>query len=538
MATNGESIDSVIDALLQETELAGKRQALRDWVRNEMLDTVGRIADEATADTDLSQALAEGGLLPMFGFPTRVRYLFHGIPDGSRWPPSAVIDRDLEIAISQFAPGSETPKDKAVHTAVGVGAWEYYGGRAHYHEDPLGPRESLLYCRACLHLEPLVDDPPNACPVCGEAAPRFAPIDLAQPTGFITDMRPRNYDGQFEWRPSASGVRLSPGRQQTSATVQNLEARVGVDQLFVVNDNSGEGFRLARPTNDNINGWFSVDLKEDPARNLRIPELRVDDAVTVALGSKFKTDTLLLSAIEIPTSLRLDPSQLSSGVAARATLYSAGFLLREASARQLDVQGRELRVGLWLEPRPDMPARGWIFLADALENGAGYCTHLGREPELRKLMQSATSYLEELADENRHSCDSSCYDCLRAYENQAYHALLDWRLARDWVDLVSGLDLDVSRWANIEGDVASNFAKAFGGTATILDGDVSSVRLHGRTILVSHPMETVDEDWWSDRLSTAAADAEDRGLVEAAAELEIVSSFDLLRRPGKIVAGA
>jgi hypothetical protein len=536
VATNGESVDAVIESLLLGTELLQERYALQSWARTEMLDAVGEIADTATSDADLSQALAEGGLLPMFGFPTRVRYLFHGIPDGSQWPPKAVIDRDLEIAVSQFAPGSETPKDKAVHTAVGVGAWEYYGGRVHYHEDPLGPREDLLYCRACLHLEPGVEEAPNACPVCGEAAPRFAPVDLAQPVGFITDMRPRNYDGQFEWRPSASGGRLSPGRQETSAKLDNLEARVGVDQLYVVNDNGGEGFTLARPTNDNLNGLFSVDLKEDPARPLRIPELRVDDALTVALGSKFKTDTLLLSAIEIPSAVRLDPSQLSSGVAARATLYSAGFLLREAAARQLDVQGRELRVGLWLEPRPDMPARGWIFLADSLENGAGYCTHLGRESELRKLMQSATAYLEELADDERHSCDSSCYDCLRAYENQAYHALLDWRLARDWVDLVSGRKLDVTRWADIEGAVASSFSKAFAASAEMLDGDVWSMRLGGRTILVSHPMETVDEDWWSERLSSAAADAEDRGIVQEAAELEIVSSFDLLRRPGKIVA--
>lgn len=31
-----------------------------------------------------------------------------------------LVDRDLDIAISQFAPGSETVKDKAVHTACGV----------------------------------------------------------------------------------------------------------------------------------------------------------------------------------------------------------------------------------------------------------------------------------------------------------------------------------------------------------------------------------------------------------------------------------
>jgi hypothetical protein len=50
-------------------------------------------------------------------------------------------------------------------------------------------------------------------------------------------------------------------------------------------------------------------------------------------------------------------------------------------------------------------------------------------------------------------------------------------------------------------------------------------------------MESLEEDWWSDRLSDAAADAEDRGLVSESGALEVVSSFDLLRRPGRVVAG-
>ena len=224
-------------------------------------------------------------------------------------------------------------------------------------------------------------------------------------------------------------------------------------------------------------------------------------------------------------------------MAARATLYSAAFLVREAAARQLDVQGRELRVGLWLEPRAG-DARGWVFLADALENGAGYCTQLGTPSELAELIGSCRDYLTELEEDTRHSCDSSCYGCLRAYENQAYHALLDWRLARDWIDLVCGEDLDTSRWEGIEADVAASFSTAFGAQHQQLDGGVWLIQLNGRSIMVSHPMENPVEDFWSDRLALAEADAADQGLVAGPGSLEVVSTFDLLRRPGKIAAGA
>ena len=41
--------------------------------------------------------------------------------DQTRWPPNyGTIDRELDIAISQFAPGAQSIKDDKLHTAVGV----------------------------------------------------------------------------------------------------------------------------------------------------------------------------------------------------------------------------------------------------------------------------------------------------------------------------------------------------------------------------------------------------------------------------------
>lgn len=532
---HGSNIDRSLDALLALTKLGAHRAELQQFVGAEMLTRIGHIAAEAAPSSDLSQALAEGGLLPMFGFPTRVRYLFHGQPKGFPWPPPNTIDRDLEIAVGQFAPGSETPKDKAIHVAIGIAVWDSIAGRAVPGQHPLGPREQLFYCRDCLHLEAANGRVPTACPVCGKVDPIFSLIDLAQPLGFRTNWKPRNYDGRFDWRPSASSGRLSPGDARSTVTVDNLDARVGSDRLYVVNDNGGTGFNLAPAKNRKYSGLLSVDLKHDPShRDLDLPELDEDNAVNVALGSRHVTDTLLLAARSVPDDLRLDPREVSG----KATLYSAGFLLREAAARQLDVQGRELRVGLWLEPLQDTDPRGWIFLADALENGAGYCTHLGEPDELAKLLVSAGEYLTDLANENKHSCDSACYDCLRSYENQAYHALLDWRLARDWLDLIEGNALNVARWADAEERVARSFGAAFGVPAVqVAEGVWTCPAGEDRLIVVSHALEDPREDWWSDRLSAAVADAEDRGLVPEGGRVECRSAFDLLRRPGAVYAG-
>ena len=71
----------------------------------------------------LAQFLAERGLLPMYGMPTRVRDLYltlmrdgDGIDAEYFW---SSIDRDQEMAIFEFAPGSILVKDKRKHLAIG-----------------------------------------------------------------------------------------------------------------------------------------------------------------------------------------------------------------------------------------------------------------------------------------------------------------------------------------------------------------------------------------------------------------------------------
>ena len=86
----------------------------------------------------------------MFGFPTQVRYLFHKRPNASaKWPPEEVVDRPLDLAISQFAPGSETVKEALIHTAVGVVRYQRQGNQAVEMPNPLGPVTTVGLCTAC-----------------------------------------------------------------------------------------------------------------------------------------------------------------------------------------------------------------------------------------------------------------------------------------------------------------------------------------------------------------------------------------------------
>ncbi|MEV7012929.1 DUF1998 domain-containing protein [Streptosporangium sp. NPDC051022] len=129
----------------------------------------------------------------------------------------------------------------------------------------------------------------------------------------------------------------------------------------------------------------------------------------------------------------------------RAAWYSLAFLLRTAAAEFLDVDPRELIAGVHPGPHRDGTAL-YAFLADALENGAGFSTHLGEVAG--EFTEHVARFLKDLAvPAHADTCETSCYGCLRDYDNMVFHPLLDWRLGADLFAVLSGGRLTPTNWA-------------------------------------------------------------------------------------------
>ena len=178
----------------------------------------------------------------MFGFPDARRGFFcTPTPTrGYQWPPEDAVDRDFDIAISQFAPGAETVKDGIVHTAVGVAHYRRIGNRIQEEPNPLGADTPIGTCSNCQAVSLNPTPGTNVCPVC--QTPSFAIISVTQPRGFRTLFDGgRDFDGTFEWTPRAS-------RQKTDAdalpmtTVANVEFWSGERDVCTVNDNAVKCF--------------------------------------------------------------------------------------------------------------------------------------------------------------------------------------------------------------------------------------------------------------------------------------------------------
>lgn len=490
-------VEHSCDILLNYTDasLRARRPALLAFVRNQLIAEITRIASPGSVyqQENLSERLANAGLLPMFGFPTRVRLLFHDRPTRGNWPPErGVVDRDLDLAISQFAPRAETVKDGLIHTSVGVVHYRTGpAGEPAEQPDPLGPPIPAGICYQCQAVD--YNSPPNpTCSTCGATQQHPQPyrlVNLSQPPGFRTLYgTSRDFDGIFEWTPRASRPKTSAGPRPLSRR-RNFGVWANQDTVFVLNDNHGAGFNFLRI--DRTNTWVTAEAVRQVID--RPPRLDTANSDLRVLASIKQTDILVVGIDRWPAGVFASPLS----VYGRAALYSFGFMLRRAAAVRLDIDERELKVGLHVTSQgPNVI--GYIFLSDSLENGAGYSSLLGQPGEMEQLLefvvgQGSNAFFGPLISPAHSAfCQTSCPDCLRDYSNLAFHNILDWRLGLDLarlaLDPAASIDFTVPYWQQLVPAAASAYFANQPGWSIVTAAPVPIARNATTFELITHPL--------------------------------------------------
>lgn len=538
-----------------------------EFIQGKLLGQIDSVvSDDTYTQEALSERLANAGLLPMFGFPTRVRLLFTKLPSsGKKWPPPGVVDRDLDLAISVFAPGSQIVKDKEVHTACGVADFKPARNtvivRPGFASTNGGSDWFIGVCKSCKAVRyfdcsvntrneepgPILVD----CPACKERD--MCLIKAREPLGFFTDFKPEEFEGMFEWRPRATRPRLELGNVKMRP-VSGTNLRVFGDKMIMtsLNDNGGEGgfnFKMANIRGHHGAGAYAV---ADVLSKNDDPQVIVSgEDHLIALLCRRPTDVLMMDFCDWSQGVIADPTKVEG----RAAWYSFSFMMRLAAASLLDIDPRELQAGFRTTPSASGPV-GQAFLSDALENGAGYCRWLAQSNNFAELLaetsvakQGSLAYkwfMEPVRNGSRHQdeCDTSCHKCLRDYDNMAYHGLLDWRLALDMariaLDASSTVDLH-SEWQGsknpwsllVEGpnvpvsQIMSQLGFKNHETFVNLSGFVHAKR---RSILiVCHPLWTDNNGMW--REARQAAEHKYHGFA-----VHMINPFRALRRPTDYIA--
>ncbi|MFK4221606.1 DEAD/DEAH box helicase [Streptomyces sp. NPDC019890] len=511
---------------------------------DELLVHVEEVAARTVGHSDLSQRLAEAGLLPMFGFPTRSRLLYRSIPRKTfPWPPADSVNRDLAVALSKFAPGSETPQDGRLLRSRGVVSLVPSGRGVQAAEEPFGPEQLVAMCRICSHVDPQAAVEPETgsagtCPACGAESKYYRAVPFREPAGFRAAHEARDYDGYRELGSNATSARTATDLEKTAPRIHRaaddwMVVHTGSGDRYIVNTNSGKLFRFAKNTGP-WRGYIALDN----------PKAEAD--LEIALGATQHTDMLFIGAkgaLDTNRGLRFDisRSQQIDGFpeayhGRRAAWYSLAALLRRAAAPHLDVQPEELLSGIHGSDAP-VAAPVMAYLADSLDNGAGFSTYLGSEEHIDEFLQAVDRYVHDLeADHHAHNCRSSCYACLRDYSNMRLHPLYDWRLARDLTDALRGRKLRIDPdehavllkgWADEEPNVSLKETTA--GPVALFMSDFTGEPV---AVAVKHPLESASEECGNERLQALRHEVRAAGL---ATQVAFADSYSLDRTPAAVI---
>lgn len=445
---NATDVTDICERFAAHTDLTpSEKRELVTWVRQgDLVASIdSAVAKDGGATSELSECLATYGVLPMFGFPSRVRELAaKPIKQRLDRQSSIVADRPLGQAVSMFAPGAKIVRDGSVHVVAGFAAWDYSGHKPRP-VDPLGQALRMGTCSTC---GSAYDAPEN--PICVVCSSQLAIFNVHQPLGFRTTYQVSDYRDSTDESPGTGHVALAlTDRPVSENEVLGSHLRVYEKaRLVQINDNNGRLFKVGT-NNDrsilvdeptlfpDVKGWPPNNL--GPTKEIAIGELRVTDVLTVGLGPDAPVPGGLIS-------VRADT--LPAG---HAAFWSLTEVLRRGAKRLLDIDPTELVTGLY----PMEQGRMGVFLADALDNGAGYAVELGHAANFSRLLsETRLRVTDDWSRQEHASCSSGCVDCMRSYDNRFLHHFLDWRLALDMLDLLAGEALPSTRWTALGHRVA------------------------------------------------------------------------------------
>ncbi|CAI0725183.1 DEAD/DEAH box helicase [Serratia ficaria] len=535
-------------------------------------DIDSALNDNAMAGKGLAEALAERGQFPMYGMPTRTRLLqTRAIATGEDDIQFASMDRDLDIAIQEFAPGKYLVQDKRRYLTAGYAGMlrQRYPNAKEFDSNvsELGEGRKMTACPVCHVWTPINHTIPE-CTACGAVLDDVEQYQCYVPYGFITSLEDKSVKEDID-QTLTNASRASIAEAYSISSEAEFDANVAIQlesQICLHRLNRGtyiderwSGFNALQGnlrvpyrkegvyqslTANRV--WADSQLLEtDPVLKRRFTPLQ-ESRTSFYLAAPKVTDLLALMVVNTPVGLHLQTP------AFRAAALSAAFIIvNYASKELLDIDPEEIEI---LEPRVQRLADGRLApilqMADRLVNGSGLCERLQQKgssgtPIILEVMKAIVSNkngfpLKEFLD-NDHpkKCIQACYHCLHRYGNQAYHGLLDWRLGLDVIQLL----LDKNYDAGLNGDFSAPGIADWRENAVSLAKEAASlfnseVRMVGhiplinigpqRWVAVTHPF------WSVDGVFIANPELE-RLFLEWQLEKKTISTFDLSRRMGAVM---
>lgn len=379
---------------------------------------------ETIQTRELLGFLGARNVLPKYGFPTDVVELrVTHVPD--RAASRLELQRDLRIAIAEYAPGGQIVAAKRIWTSAGL--YRIPGRNWQTKKYTICPQCGRYYSAT---EELSIKD----CAVCGYAltrSPRWFHGEFLIPEfGFIAaretyesgDNRPERF---YVTRPHFSEYEQEPDPLTLVDSLSGKNIRIAArysrhGKLALINSGiGGRGFRICLTC-----GWAepapqSLAQRREPIHtDPRSGTPCKEQVQTYHLGYEFVTDVL---------ELQFTPYRFSSQHQNRKLWLSVLYALLEGASKALGIPRGDINGTLYPYPGSTIPA---LVLFDDVPGGAAL---------VQQVLQNLPLVFEVAWYHVAHcECgeETSCYQCLRNYYNQFCHEDLSRGLAREFLEEV------------------------------------------------------------------------------------------------------
>lgn len=337
------------------------------------------------------------------------------------------VDRGLDVAIGEYAPGRAIVVDKQTYQIGGF----YYPGSERRHGQSLTPARAytedpnyvkqVISCPECGWFG-LMEEKTKCCPFCGNSELKIA-REMMRPWGFA----PRNAESipdvqlsekytavqqpLYSTLPEAEEMKLVPG-------CKNIRIASRTNQRIIMLNKGAEdkGFMVCKDCGAAMPG-DDVSVLHDINRPYKSKyaqsRCRHSNCFNVNLGYDFITDMLVL---EFTIDDRLIDVRRNDNPWLNRAAQSLAEALRLVTSKKLDIEFTELVTGYRLRTGAKATYVD-IYLYDSLSSGAGYAVSV--------IDMIAELLLEMKVLLSSCDCDSACSKCLKHYRNQYIHGMLD-----------------------------------------------------------------------------------------------------------------
>jgi len=391
-------------------------------------------------DKQLIDFLVRNNVLPKYGFPIDTVELSQNMDTKADFAKDLNLTRDLQIAISEYAPGSEIVADGKLFTSRYIKQAATKEGRKHWEIGYLAMCEDPT-CKTMNFRSQLFPDEKYHCISCNSELRRKIWSQSIEPrAGFIADkiVKPvpsskpeKHYRSEDYYIKNLSATHVDSQKLTTGEDSIVLETTTN-DSLMVVSNDKFYVCKVcgySRGMKDEETNKDILKKKESEYESFE------DDKVHYkSFGSECQN--LKLTSYKLHHIFKTDVVKItfSRDISDIVTTLSVLYALLDATSNVLDIERDDIKGCLHKFQDKDGKRQNAFVIYDSVPGGVGHSRRLISEDGsiMKRIIQRAFDNMQSC------DCEPSCYRCLRNYQNQRIHESLDRIKARDYLAAYCG----------------------------------------------------------------------------------------------------